>query len=108
MGDQVRLHPEVVLEVVLIDPGHALVLRGGVPMGDTPPSYDFTWAFLLDEQPEGTTRLLVRERYGYTRWRAPLLVEPVEIISFIMSLKMLRGIKDRAERRAIPSSARAR
>jgi hypothetical protein len=98
VGDEVRLHPEVPLEVALVEPGEALVLRGGVPMGDSPPPYDFTWAFVLREQPGGRTRLLARERYVYKQVWAPLLVEPVEAISFVMSRKMLRGIRDRAER----------
>jgi hypothetical protein len=98
VGDEVRLHPDVPLEVAIVEPGRALVLRGGVPMGDTPPPYDFTWAFVLREQPDGMTRLLSRERYAYTKWWTPVLVEPVEAISFVMSQKMLRGIRDRAER----------
>ena len=69
-------------------------------MGNTAPPYDFTWAFVLRDEPDGTTRLLVRERYAYTRPWAPLLVEPAEAVSFVMSQKMLRGIKDRAERAA--------
>jgi hypothetical protein len=97
VGNEVRLHPEVPLVVAALEPGRALVLRGGVPMGNTPPPYDFTWAFALREQPDGTTRLLVRERYAYTRWWSRLLVEPVEAVSFLMSQKMLRGIRDRAE-----------
>jgi hypothetical protein len=97
VGDEVRLHPEVALAVAVADPDQALVLAGGVAMGSTPPPYDFTWAFVLHERPDGATRLLVRERYGYTRWWSPLLVEPVELISFVMSQKMLRGIRDRAE-----------
>ena len=97
VGDQIKLHPEVPLEVAVLEPRGALVVRGGVPMGNTPPPYDFTWAFVLRGQPDGTTRLLVRERYAYTKKWAPLLVEPVEAISFVMSQKMLRGIKGRAE-----------
>lgn len=97
VGDEVRLHPEVSLEVAAVEPGRALVLHGGVPMGETPPPYDFTWSFVLDERPDGTTRLLVRERYKYTHWWARLLVEPVEVVSFLMSQKMLHGIRDRAE-----------
>ena len=69
-------------------------------MGDTTPPYDFTWAFELRERSDGTTRLRVRERYGYTTSWAPFLVEPVELVSFVMSQKMLRGIRDRAERSA--------
>jgi len=97
VGDEVRLAPEVALVVASLEPGRSLVLRGGVAMGKTPPPYDFTWAFALREEPDETTRLLVRERYGYTRPWARLIVEPVEAVSFLMSRKMLRGIKDRAE-----------
>jgi hypothetical protein len=97
VDDQVRLAPEVGLDVVVADPGHALVLRGGIPMGTVAPPYDFTWAFVLQERSDGATRLLVRERYCYKRWWAPLLVEPAAMVSFVMSQKMLRGIRDRAE-----------
>ena len=69
-------------------------------MGNIAPPYDFTWAFALRAEPDETTRLLVRERYGYTRPWARLLVEPVEAVSFVMSQKMLRGIKHRVERAA--------
>jgi hypothetical protein len=102
VGDEVKLHPDVPLDVAIVEPGGALVLRGGVPMGDIPPPYDFTWAFVLREQPDGTTRLLSREQYAYKKWWASLLVEPVEAVSFVMTQKMLRGIRDRAERTAVP------
>ncbi|MBV8196480.1 MAG: SRPBCC family protein, partial [Candidatus Dormibacteraeota bacterium] len=96
-GDAVRLAPQVELEVARVQPGRSLVLRGGVPLGDAPPPYDFTWAFVLEPQSTDAARLLVRERYAYTRaWRG-LLVEPVELISFVMTQRMLRGIRDRAE-----------
>jgi hypothetical protein len=96
VGDEVRLHPEVALIVAACEAGRSLVLRGGVPMGTAPPPYDFTWAFIAAEQPDGTTRLIVRERYAYKRWWAALLVEPVEAISFVMSQKMLRTMRDAA------------
>jgi hypothetical protein len=102
VGDEVKLFPEGPLNVAVVEAGRSLVVRGGVPMGNTPPPYDFTWAFALRERPDGTTRLLVRERYAYTRGWAPLLVEPAAAISFVMTRKMLRGIRDRAERGAAP------
>jgi hypothetical protein len=40
---------------------------------------------------------LVRERSGYSHWWTAVLVEPVEMISSLMSQKMLRSIKQRAE-----------
>jgi hypothetical protein len=97
VGDDVRLAPNAALEVALAEPGHALVLRGSVPLGSSPP-FDFTWAFVLCEAPDGTTRLLARERYSYKRWWTRLLVEPTEVISFVMTRKMLLGIRARAER----------
>jgi hypothetical protein len=75
----------------------ALVLRGGVPIGPVPAPYDFTWAFVVREQPDGTTRLLVRERYAYTQRWARFLVEPTAVVAFVMTQRMLRGIRDRAE-----------
>ncbi len=43
---------------------------------------------------------IVRERWAYTRLWARLLVEPAEVIDFVMTQKMLRGIRDRAEHAA--------
>jgi hypothetical protein len=67
--------------------------------GTTAP-YDFTWTFDLSPVSETTTRLVVRERYAYTRWWARFVVEPLTVVSFFMSHRMLRGIRDRAERQA--------
>jgi hypothetical protein len=98
IGAQVKLAPQVALSVALVVPARALVLRGGIPMGNTPPPYHFTWAFVLREAANPTSRLVVRERYRYTRRWAPLLVEPVQFVSLLMTQRMLRGIKQRAER----------
>ena len=69
-------------------------------MGSTPPPYDFTWAFVLRDAPGGGTRLIVRERYRYEHWWALLIVEPVSMVSFLMSRRMLRGIRCRSQRDA--------
>lgn len=66
-------------------------------MGKAAAPYDCTWAFVLRDRPDGSTRLVMRERYGYSRRWAGLLIEPVEAVSFVMSRKMLMGIRDRAE-----------
>jgi hypothetical protein len=97
IGDTVKLAPAVGLDVAALDEGRSLVLRGGVPIGDASPPYDFTWAWVLRDEQGGTSRLLVRERYAYTRPWARFIVEPVEAVSFVMTQKMLRGIRDRAE-----------
>ena len=97
LGDQIKLAPQVALAVAVVEQEESLVLHGGVPMANTSPPYDFTWAFVLKDEPGGTTRLLVRERYAFRRPWARVLVEPVEAVSFVMSQKILRGIRDRAE-----------
>jgi hypothetical protein len=82
----------------------ALVLQGGLPTRSTHHRMTLR-AFVLHERSVGMTRVLVRERYCYTRWWAPLLFEPVEMVSFVMSHKMVRGIRDRAERRSDSAEA---
>jgi hypothetical protein len=104
VGDEVRLAPEVGLVVASIERGSSLVLRGGPVMGSIAAPYDFTWAFVLRDLGDGASRLIVRERYAYARPWARLIVEPAEAISFVMSRKMLRGIKERAERPACGGS----
>ena len=52
-GDQVRLAPQANLAVAYLERGRSLVLRGGIPMGNTAPPYDFTWAFVLEDGPAG-------------------------------------------------------
>jgi hypothetical protein len=98
VGAEVKLHPQVALTVAVVEGRRAVVWRGGVPMGSMPAPYDCTWAFVLLDGPGHTTRLVVRERYRYTRWWAALVVEPTQVVSFLMSQRMLRGIKARAER----------
>jgi hypothetical protein len=97
VGDEVRLAAKAGLNAAIVEPGRALVLQGSLPIAQRPP-FDSSWAFILNEQADGTTRLLSRERYGYKRWWAPVVVEPTQAISFVMSRKMLLGIRDRAER----------
>ena len=97
VGDDVQLAPGVPLTIAALDAGRALVLQGGMPSAAGSPPLDFTWAFSLREQANGVTRLLVRERYGYRRWWARIVVAPTGLISSVMSRKMLLGIRDRAE-----------
>lgn len=101
VGDEVKLTPSVALRVVTLEEGHHLVLRGAVAADGTnaPAPYDFTWVFVLTDDVPGTTRLIVRERYAYLAGWARMLAEPVEMVSFLMSQRMLRGIRERAERR---------
>lgn len=41
------------------------MIRGAVAMGAVAAPYDFTWAWVLRPQDDGSTRLVVRERYAY-------------------------------------------
>lgn len=97
VGDRINLAPEVGLAVAHVDPARALVLHGGIATTGRPPPFDFTWAFVLLPASAGT-RLLVRERYAYGHRTVAALIEPVELISFVMSRQMLRGIRQRAEK----------
>ncbi len=97
VGDNVGLSAEVGLAVASVESRRSLVLRGGIAMGKMAAPYDFTWAFVLRDGPGDTTRLLVRERYACKQPWARLVVEPVEALSFVMTQRMLRGIKERAE-----------
>jgi len=97
VGDRVHLAPPVALDVVTAEPGRALVLHGAAAPGQGAPPYDFTWAFVLRPGRDGGTRLVVRERYLYRTGWARLMVEPVSVLSWVMSQKMLCGIRDRAE-----------
>jgi hypothetical protein len=108
VGDQVRLHPTIALTVAQVDPGRALVLRGGVPIGKTQAPFDFTWAFVVTTASGATSRLVVRERYRYLKRWAALIVEPTGLVSFVMTQRMLHGIARRAERtmRLAPPNAR--
>ncbi|MBC7290079.1 MAG: SRPBCC family protein [Actinotalea sp.] len=97
VGDPFRLHPDVALEVGLVDPPRALVALGRAPSAaEATVPFDFTWAFVLRPGPVGT-RLVVRERYRYLTPWAAAVVEPASWVSLLMTERMLRGIRDRAE-----------
>jgi hypothetical protein len=97
-GDPFRLHPDLALEVALVDPPHALVALGKAPsLEEAAMPFDFSWAFVLRPGPLGT-RLVIRERYAYRTPWAAAVVEPASWVSLLMTERMLRGIRDRAER----------
>ncbi|GAA4623294.1 SRPBCC family protein [Cellulomonas oligotrophica] len=98
VGDAVALHPDLVLRVAVVEPGRALVLEGNAAPGEQQPPYGFTWAFVLRAAPGGGTRLVVRERYVRAGTAAKVVTELASAASTVMSEKMLRGIRDRAER----------
>jgi hypothetical protein len=60
--------------------------------------WEFLWTFALRRTPDGTTRLLVRERAAFGSRLTARLMAPLGPVSLVMTQKMLRGIKSRAER----------
>ncbi|TPV95935.1 MAG: hypothetical protein B7733_07335 [Myxococcales bacterium FL481] len=104
VGDPVRIHADTPpLTAAIVDRPTALVLYGAPAEGDEAVRLATSWAFLLREQPNGTTRLISRTRYDHRdglRSRlmgGPWLLEPV---AFVMERKMLRVIKCLVERDA--------
>lgn len=99
VGDTVRMGPKgyPLFKVAEVIPNHALILQAADP--ETEALAPASWAFILDEQPDGTTRLITRSRNQYEPtvlnfviWR--VFTEPVQ---FIMEQKMLRTIKTLVE-----------
>jgi hypothetical protein len=96
-GDRVRLAPQATLAVAYLERGRSLVLRGGIPLGNTAPPYDFNIGIRARRCAKGDhAAARARKICLHAAW-ARLLVEPVEAVSFVMSQRMLRGIRDRAE-----------
>jgi hypothetical protein len=60
---------------------------------------NWVWAFVLREQ-AGTTRLISRNRFRLPTAAARLGMVPMTPASLVMERKMLRGVKQRAERLA--------
>jgi hypothetical protein len=68
-----------------------------------------TWAWRLVRQPGGGTRLITRMHtlYEWHRPLTPLTVLLMEVADFPMMRRMLRGIRDRAERSSALTGGRA-
>jgi len=60
---------------------------------------NWVWTFVLEPQ-NGATRLVSRNRYRLPTLGARIVMLPIEPASLVMEWKMLRGIKQRAERLA--------
>lgn len=86
-----------------IRPNEALVLQladlgAGRPIRrDEKLRWEFLWNFALVPLTSGQTRLLVRERVAFDSILTRVLMAPVGPISFVMTRRMLLGIKARAE-----------
>ena len=68
---------------------------------------NWVWSFVLDEL-DGQTRLISRNRFRLPSLTARVGMLPLEPASLVMERKMLRGIKQRAERLAAEGKETAR
>ena len=72
-----------------IEPEHVLAWRSA--------EGNWVWTFVLEGR-NGSTRLISRNRFRLPSLAARLGMVPMEPASLVMERKMLRGIKQRAER----------
>jgi hypothetical protein len=104
VGDDIYLHPTApAMQIEIVDPPNALVLFGSpADIGDESQGMS-TWQFAVNPGPDGGSRFLTRGRYDHSsNWRSRLAFGrfPIEVISFVMSRKMMLEIKRLAERDA--------
>jgi hypothetical protein len=96
-GDKVLLGPREALTVLSLDPNRSLVL------GYDAHDFEWVWQFGLYPVDEARTRLVSRgtERYANTigTWLFMRVMEPA---AFVMTRRMLIGVKQRAE--VVPAS----
>lgn len=110
VGESIKLHPKASVPVAIVEPNHALVLHfkaealttSGAKFEEPTQQKHFrtNWMWVLEKVDEKTTRLISRwsgdygpglkNRLSY----GPCTLEPIE---FVMSRKMLLGIKQRAK-----------
>jgi hypothetical protein len=112
VGDRVRLGPPgyPVDAVVALERNRWLLLAGAdlatgvaapLPQPGQVEYTNYSWVFYLDERPDGTTRLITRNRLDYAprpfglRLVWEWITDP---LGFVMTRRMLLGIKERAER----------
>ena len=100
-GDEIRLHADIPPMVVAdVQEPTTLVLFGDPSGAGDDVALTTTWAFLILEQPDGSSRLISRTRYRHgpgvrsALTGGPVLIEPV---SFVMERKMLSVIKGLVE-----------
>jgi len=83
------------MRVARVEPGRVLAWQSE--------DGNWVWTFVLEEN-GSTTRLISRNRFRLPTLVARLGMVPMEPASLLMERKMLRGIKQRAERLAVSGS----
>jgi len=79
------------MSYAIVDRGRVLATRSG--------DGNWVWTFVLEER-DGSTRLISRNRFRLPALKDRIGMIPMEPGSLVMERKMLRGIKQRAERLA--------
>ncbi len=102
VGEGISLHPDVPpLRIEIVDPPNTLVLFGSpAEIGGEDSWGVSTWQFVVKPRSDGSSRLLTRGRYDYTAdWKSRLAFGrfPIEVISFVMSRRMMLEVKRLAE-----------
>jgi hypothetical protein len=101
VGDVMPMSPDGKhgIRVHALDPPHSMIW--GTP-GDT------SWAWLLDPQPDGTTRVITRVRSRY-RWLSPTIAFSMllEFADIWMLRRMLLNLRERVEAAAVSTTTAA-
>ncbi len=103
VGGDIYLHPTAPpMRIELVDPPNALVLFGSPAEIGAEESWGVsTWQFVVKPGVDGGSRFLTRGHYDHTPdWKSRLAFQrfPIEVITFVMSRKMMLEIKRLAER----------
>jgi hypothetical protein len=75
-----------------VEPEHVLAVQSA--------DGNWVWTFVVERRDGGKSRLISRNRFRLPRLRDKIGMIPMEPASLVMERKMLRGIKQRAERLA--------
>jgi hypothetical protein len=95
---EIRPNDTLALKVASLDQGRPLRRDEGL-------GWEFLWIFALRRVADGRSRLLIWERVAFGRSVTRLSMAPVGWISFVMTRKMMLGIKQRAETAVRPTWA---
>ena len=103
VGEDIYLHPTAPpMRIEIVDPPNALVLFWSpADIGVEESRGMSTWQFAVNPNHDGGSRLLTRGRSDYAPdWKSRLAFGrfPIEVITFVMSRKMMLEIKRLAER----------
>ncbi len=102
VGGDIYLYPDgPPLRIEIVDPPNTLVLFGSpAEIGGKETWGVSTWQYIVNPDPNGGSRFITRFRYDHAaNWKSRLVFRrfPLEVISFVMSRKMMLEIKRLAE-----------